>query len=703
MPLSLEEETAAARAELQRLRLAKTELPAQTTSLPKPVVPRYEPTEGNLIRSAEAGGALLELPTPIMPIPEAPDPPVAPPSIPVIPSEVPPDPATVALEVDERLDSLKRSYQGRLVAMAAAFRDLPKKLSEDEALASLRLCDAGEEDVRERAFDIFAEALSSSQEHQIRELQQKLAEKESEEARLGRQLGALVSEQKAGTDPPGLRLRAADKELATSRARLVELEEFYRVSSARQAALVERANTLEEETLHWRAKCAPLRDRCSELELEMGAIRAGRAEEFAIVEEAKRVRAESEAAVIAARALADGANEAAREARDQAVRAVADSEGRWLHQTLSVWLSRLFDVLPIEEATQQALYAAGDGEAMTRAGEALVSEVAAYVTSLEARLATSDVALAEASALAASNSDELERARTTASMSAEHAHHLVERTLEAEREKHAREIAIACEAADKAREAAEAEVAALRQAASDSAEAHVTGLVKAQSQHDAALDARAQQYAKDMRTLVASYRDTREELNVQGDQLRDARKKKADAERALQQGLEEARSRIEATETRLREQSYLAAHLAGHASSALQQEMLAIFGAADMIAAASASAHGSRGVPATPATSHGGHMTMAAGLSLAGRSSLGATAHATPDQQRHAVESEAAVLLAGIGPHAIDSSFGGVPAVASMASAMASAERSPAGGDLQIQTVAGGIPASRRAPVLSTV
>ena len=148
--------------------------------------------------------------------------------------------------------------------------------------------------------------------------------------------------QRAGTDPSGLKLRAVTAELETARARLADLEDYHRVSTVRQAALVERAETLEAETLHWRQRCGPLRDRCAELEDEVTTIRAERAKEREIVETARKVQLESEASVAGAKALAEAANEAAREARAQAHKVLADSEGRWMRQGLSVMLSRAF-------------------------------------------------------------------------------------------------------------------------------------------------------------------------------------------------------------------------------------------------------------------------------------------------------------------------------------------------------------------------
>ena len=168
-----------------------------------------------------------------------------------------PDAAAVQLEVDERFASLRRSYADRLVSMAAVFKELPRRLTEDGPLESLRMCDADPDDLRERAMEIFGEALVSSQEQQIQALQQQLAAKESETARLGRQLGTLITEQREGRDKPSRMLQVAEAELHVLRPRLAELEEYHRRAELRSKALEARATTLEEETLHWRARCAP--------------------------------------------------------------------------------------------------------------------------------------------------------------------------------------------------------------------------------------------------------------------------------------------------------------------------------------------------------------------------------------------------------------------------------------------------------------
>ena len=168
---------------------------------------------------------LLSPPPAHRPIPAAPEPVLAPPSQPVV-VNLAPDPAPKVAAEDDRFASLKRSYSDRLVSMAAVFRDLPRRLSDDGPLTGLKLCEAGDDELRERTFQIFAEALGASQEQQINELQTKLAAKEAETAALGRQLGTVIRDQRELTDQNGLKLRGAEAELATARARLTELEEF---------------------------------------------------------------------------------------------------------------------------------------------------------------------------------------------------------------------------------------------------------------------------------------------------------------------------------------------------------------------------------------------------------------------------------------------------------------------------------------------
>lgn len=206
---------------------------------------------------------------------------------------------------------------------------------------------------RSQAFEIFQEALHSSQEAQIGALQQQLATTESETARLGRQLGAVITAQRDGTDDAGRRARVAEGELATARSRLVELEAFHRGAATRMRSLEERSATLEEETLHWRQRCAPLRESCRELDDEVVALRAERQRLRTSEEAARQAQQEAEAAAVAARALADGAQEAASQARAQAQAVTLDSEGRWLRQGLSVMLSRIFAVVPLGEADEQ--------------------------------------------------------------------------------------------------------------------------------------------------------------------------------------------------------------------------------------------------------------------------------------------------------------------------------------------------------------
>ena len=114
-------------------------------------------------------------------------------------------------------------------------------------------------------------------------------------------------------------------------------------------------------------------------------------------------------------------------------------------------------------------------------------------------------------------------------------------------------------------------------------EAHLHGVAKAIAKCQRQLEDKETEWANDLRKLTASYKEAKEELGAQADQLRAARKEKADAERALHKGLEEAHEVLEASQAKLSEQSVLAASFAGHASEALKQEMLAIFGAQDML------------------------------------------------------------------------------------------------------------------------
>ena len=103
-----------------------------------------------------------------------------------------------------------------------------------------------------------------------------------------------------------------------------------------------------------------------------------------------------------------------------------------------------------------------------------------------------------------------------------------------------------------------------------------TKLAQAQMSAEAALEERSQQCARDMRTLTASFRDAREELAVQGEQLREARHACREAERGLSACRDEMARRSEEHETQMYERSYLAAQLAGHASAALQRDMQAL-------------------------------------------------------------------------------------------------------------------------------
>lgn len=461
--------------------------------------------------SSIAAENLLAPPPELPEIPEMPLPPKAPLSNPILPSKPPKDPTVVAVETDERFVSLRRSYGERLVSMAAVFRDLPRRLTEDGPLSALRMCDEPADQLRERAFEIFQEALESSQEEQLSSLQQQLSAQETETARLGRQLGTLLFEQRECTDVNGVRLQAAEKELGTARIRLGELEEFYRKASTRQAALQERAETMEEETLYWRKRGAPLRERCEALEAENVALRTERDGMHETVETAKRVQRESEAEVVTCRAEVEGAKRIAVEAREQALQATKDAEGRWLHQGLSIVLSKVFEVVPMEEAVQQGMYSAATGEEFTNAGAAFVESITARFRGLESALAESNASLTEAKETLAAGEEELIKgihplahkptdqprgashtlpavaallvaprarrsdsssvrvptlkARTTASMAAQHAHEMVERTIAAQTERWEMDLLKATKEEREAREAAEAERDALREAA----------------------------------------------------------------------------------------------------------------------------------------------------------------------------------------------------------------------------------------------
>ena len=231
----------------------------------------------------------------------------------------------------------------------------------------------------------------------------------------------------------------------------------------------------------------------------------------------------------------------------------------------------------------QAMYRASNGEELSRAAETLLTKLSETVRGLEARAAQSEARCAELMGSLARAQEESETARAAASLASEHAHHLVERTLAAERARHERQIEDATRQACETAEAAQAEAAALRDQLAQTADAAVAATARATAQYEAALDERSQQYAKDMRTLTASYREAREELASLGEELREARKLRSDAERALHGGLTTAQKRVDAAEARVREQSFVAAQLAGHASSALQQELLAIFASRDLI------------------------------------------------------------------------------------------------------------------------
>ena len=555
--------------------------PSVEDAPPPNTPPRLAPSAGNVLPGPKTD-KLLSPPPAHRPIPAAPEPVLAPPSQPVV-VNLAPDPAPKVAAEDDRFASLKRSYSDRLVSMAAVFRDLPRRLSDDGPLTGLKLCEAGDDELRERTFQIFAEALGASQEQQINELQTKLAAKEAETAALGRQLGTVIRDQRELTDQNGLKLRGAEAELATARARLKELEEFYKFASMREAALTERAETLEHETLHWRQRCAPLRDRCAELEDEVGVLRTTRAAEKEAVELAKRKQIEAEADAVSARAAWHGANEAAREARAQAQRYFDDSEGRWLRQGLSVMLSKVFEVIEMPQEVQQKMYSAKDGEELTVASDAFIAGITERVRYLESALRAKSVSLAAAEKKIEQDADDVAKAKHTAAQAAQHAHHMVVSCMEEAKDNHRLEIEAAIRDSADARKEAEREMENMRQELAVEKEAHLHGVAKAIAKCQRQLEDKETEWANDLRKLTASYKEAKEELGAQADQLRAARKEKADAERALHKGLEEAHEVLEASQAKLSEQSVLAASFAGHASEALKQEMLAIFGAQDML------------------------------------------------------------------------------------------------------------------------
>jgi hypothetical protein len=643
--------------------------------------------------------SLLEPPPQAPEIPEMPAPVTSLPSQRVLPEIVPPNPVTVAMETDERFVSLRRSYGERLVSMASIFRELPQRLTEDGPLTSLRMCEADPEDLRERAFEIFQEALQSSQEQIISALQQKLSEQEVETAKLGRQLGTMLSEQREFSDVNGIKFKAAEKELVSARARLEELEEYYRKSSTRQAALEERARTIEEETIYWRSRGAPLRERCEQLEQENVALRSEREAMRLIVETSKRVQQESESEVISMRAAMEGANLAAAEARKQAQQATADAEGRWLHQGLSIVLSRIFEVVPVGEDVQQGLYAASTGEEFTKAGGAFVEVITTRFQGLESELATSQRSLQEATETLSNNEEELIKARTTASMSSQHAHEMVERTLAAERERKELDLLKATREERERREAAEAERDVLRDANRAAADEQSKALAKAKIQHEAALDERSQQFSKDMRALTASFRDARAELAAQADQLKEARRQKADAERALYSGLDEAYQRVEASEAKQREQAYLTAQLAGHASTALQQELLSIFGARDLLSTAAAQSRArsaaSVGASLPYAGTYSSPMPGANSIALspAGAMSLATTGASCAELRHSTVKADTDDALSAVTLAATRSAEG-----ESNRGEQEHAGLSVYGSGV---TIAGGVPSARRPPIPS--
>ena len=557
---------------------------------------------------------------------------------------VPTSPAPSSVPLEGALHSLRRSYIERLTAMGASFRELPRRLMEDESLASLKLCEAGDEFVRERAFEVFSQALSSGQEVAISQLQARLSESEAEASQLREALTAMQQQQRDGTDAPAVRaeLHEVRTELETSHAearwlhsaleearaalraeqqgsaaRLERLEaegERERQVAAQRTAVAEaRAGALEEEARHWQAKCTPLRERCEELERELSEARRGQeaereqaardmahrvaereawlaerahaAEEReaieAVAEEASALARDAEAEAMAARAQLDGMEEVA--SRDRAAREVADASSRWLQNSLSVVWTQVLDVVPMDHADAQALLRAGSAEELSQASAAFVDAVRSQVRGLEERLAAADAEVDSLRFKLEGAAAEVRVAQQAASTAAEHVHEMLDRTLAAERQSGARAVEAAREEAQREREAAVREVRNLRGELKAAHEASAAALAKIKAASEASLDERSQQYARDMRLLTESYREARDELTVQTKALQEARREKSDAERAMRAGLEEAARRVEQSEAKLRERSYLAAQVAGHASATLQTEVIGLFNLQDLV------------------------------------------------------------------------------------------------------------------------
>jgi DNA repair exonuclease SbcCD ATPase subunit len=149
---------------------------------------------------------------------------------------------------------------------------------------------------------------------------------------------------------------------------------------------------------------------------------------------------------------------------------------------------------------------------------------------------------------------------------------MVERCVAAEKERHALDTARATSAADEARAAAQKERDEAQKQLKEQQLRHAIELAKAKAAAEAELDARSQQFAADLRALNASYREARDELGVLTQQLREVRRAKEAAERALREGLDHAQARQDDADARLFERSQLAVQLAGHASKVIATE-----------------------------------------------------------------------------------------------------------------------------------
>ena len=231
--------------------------PSVEDAPPPNTPPRLAPSAGNVLPGPKTD-KLLSPPPAHRPIPAAPEPVLAPPSQPVV-VNLAPDPAPKVAAEDDRFASLKRSYSDRLVSMAAVFRDLPRRLSDDGPLTGLKLCEAGDDELRERTFQIFAEALGAHRSSRSTSCRQSSRQRRRrrphwQTVRHGiRPARAHRSEWFEAERSGG---RAGDGESEANGARGV-----LQVRAMRRP-LTERAETLEHETLHWRQLRAIARSMC---------------------------------------------------------------------------------------------------------------------------------------------------------------------------------------------------------------------------------------------------------------------------------------------------------------------------------------------------------------------------------------------------------------------------------------------------------